>query len=47
MAAERWTPQHYPTAQFYHVATTAELPYHVCGAQQDDGTACVPSDGAP
>jgi len=39
-----WTPQHFPTAQFYHVVTTAEFPYHVCGAQQDDGTACVPSD---
>jgi len=39
-----WTLQHYPTAQFYHVTTTAEFPYHVCGAQQDDGTACVPSN---
>ena len=43
---ETWTLQHYPTAQFYHVVTTAEFPYHVCGAQQDDGTACVPSDRA-
>ena len=43
---ETWTLEHYPTAQFYHVATTAEFPYHVCGAQQDDGTACVPSDRA-
>jgi photosystem II stability/assembly factor-like uncharacterized protein len=41
-----WTAQRYPTGQFYHVATTAEFPYHVCGAQQDDGTACVPSDRA-
>jgi photosystem II stability/assembly factor-like uncharacterized protein len=39
-----WSPERYPTGQFYHVVTTAELPYHVCGAQQDDGTACVPSD---
>jgi photosystem II stability/assembly factor-like uncharacterized protein len=41
-----WTLQNYPTAQLYHVATTAEFPYHVCGAQQDDGTSCVPSDRA-
>jgi len=36
-----WTRQEYPTAQFYHVAATTDIPYHVCGAQQDDGTACV------
>ena len=41
-----WTQQDYPTAQLYHLATTAEFPYHVCGAQQDDGTSCVPSDRA-
>lgn len=41
-----WTLEHYPTAQFYHATTTAEFPYHVCGAQQDDGTACVPRDRA-
>jgi len=39
-----WTSHAYPTAQFYHVSTTSEFPYNVCGAQQDDGTACVPSD---
>ncbi|HTB14783.1 MAG TPA: hypothetical protein VK752_24590 [Bryobacteraceae bacterium] len=44
---ETWTLEQYPTGQFYHVATTAEFPYHVCGAQQDDGTACVSSDGNP
>ncbi len=38
-----WTHHEYPTAQFYHVATTKDIPYHVCGAQQDDGTACVVS----
>jgi len=38
-----WTREEYPTAQFYHVATTVDVPYHVCGAQQDDGTACVVS----
>ena len=38
-----WTAQHYPTAQFYGVAITGDLPYHVCGAQQDANTICVPS----
>ncbi|HEX7118872.1 MAG TPA: hypothetical protein VF212_08800 [Longimicrobiales bacterium] len=40
-----WTEQDYPTAQMYHVITTDHIPYHVCGAQQDNSTACVPSDG--
>jgi photosystem II stability/assembly factor-like uncharacterized protein len=40
---QTWTREEYPTAQFYHVATTLDMPYHVCGAQQDDGTACVVS----
>ncbi|HEV2273342.1 MAG TPA: hypothetical protein VGR96_04210 [Acidobacteriaceae bacterium] len=39
-----WTGQVYPTAQLYHVATTADIPYQVCGAQQDNSTVCVPSD---
>ena len=38
-----WTDQRYPTAQIYRVATTDEFPYHVCGAQQDNTTVCVPS----
>jgi hypothetical protein len=38
-----WTRQRYPTAQIYRVATTDEFPYHVCGAQQDNTTVCVPS----
>jgi len=42
---ESWTGQRYPTAQFYNVFTTAHVPYHVCGAQQDNSTACVPSTG--
>jgi photosystem II stability/assembly factor-like uncharacterized protein len=42
---ETWTDQDYPTAQFYNVFTTAHVPYHVCGAQQDNSTACVPSAG--
>jgi photosystem II stability/assembly factor-like uncharacterized protein len=44
-AGESWTDQEYPTAQFYNVFTTAHVPYHVCGAQQDNSTACVPSTG--
>jgi photosystem II stability/assembly factor-like uncharacterized protein len=42
---ESWTDQDYPTAQFYNVITTTHVPYHVCGAQQDNSTACVPSTG--
>jgi photosystem II stability/assembly factor-like uncharacterized protein len=44
-AGETWTVQTYPTAQLYHVIATNHVPYHVCGAQQDNSTACVPSDG--
>jgi photosystem II stability/assembly factor-like uncharacterized protein len=40
---ESWTDQDFPTAQFYHVATTKDFPYHVCGAQQDNSTACISS----
>jgi photosystem II stability/assembly factor-like uncharacterized protein len=32
-----------PTAQFYHAITDNEFPYHVYGAQQDTGSAAVPS----
>jgi photosystem II stability/assembly factor-like uncharacterized protein len=39
-----WTARDYPTGQFYHAVTTAHIPYHVCGAQQDSSTICVPSD---
>ncbi len=44
-AGESWTDQDFPTAQFYNVFTTAHVPYHVCGAQQDNSTACVSSTG--
>ncbi|MEP6990527.1 MAG: glycosyl hydrolase, partial [bacterium] len=37
-----WTAEDYPTEQFYHVATTAHIPYHVCGSQQDNSTLCTP-----
>ncbi len=39
----RWTDQEFPTAQFYHVITTAHIPFHVCGSQQDNSTLCLPS----
>jgi len=39
-----WTAQDIPTAQYYHVITTRHVPYHVCGAQQDGSTVCVPSN---
>ena len=38
----RWTAQDFPTEQFYHVATTKHIPYHVCGSQQDNSTLCTP-----
>ena len=38
-----WSNQNIPTAQFYHVITTGHVPFHVCGSQQDNSTACVPS----
>jgi photosystem II stability/assembly factor-like uncharacterized protein len=37
-----WTARDYPTAQYYHVISTAHVPYHVCGAQQDGSTVCLP-----
>jgi photosystem II stability/assembly factor-like uncharacterized protein len=43
--AETWTAENYPTAQLYHVATTSDVPYQVCGAQQDNTTVCVASKG--
>jgi photosystem II stability/assembly factor-like uncharacterized protein len=39
-----WTDQDFPTAQMYHVITTKHVPYHVCGAQQDNSTLCVASN---
>lgn len=38
-----WTDQDFPTAQFYHVTTTNDWPYMICGAQQDNSTLCGPS----
>ena len=42
-AQRTWSARDYPTGQFYHAISTAHVPYHVCGAQQDSSTACVPS----
>ena len=44
---QAWTAEDYPTPQFYHASTTRHLPYHVCGAQQDGSTVCVPTDPPP
>jgi photosystem II stability/assembly factor-like uncharacterized protein len=43
-AQRSWSGQGFPTEQFYHVITTRHVPYHVCGAQQDNSTLCVPSN---
>ena len=42
---QTWTGEEYATAQLYHVAVTKDIPYHVCGAQQDSSTICVSSQG--
>ncbi len=39
-----WTDQEFSTAQFYHGVTTAHIPWHICGSQQDNSTLCLPSD---
>ena len=44
---QTWSGQDYPTGQFYNVFTTRHVPYHVCGAQQDNSTACVGSQNNP
>ncbi len=42
---DSWTEQDYATSQFYHVTATSDVPYHVAGAQQDNSTLAMPSDG--
>lgn len=42
---QTWTDLDFPTAQFYHVMTTSDVPYHVAGAQQDNSTLAMPSLG--
>jgi hypothetical protein len=41
---QTWTDMRYSTAQIYRLATTADFPYHACGAQQDNSTVCVSSE---
>jgi hypothetical protein len=39
---QSWTPYYgLVNGQFYRVSTDYDFPYHVCGPQQDSGTACV------
>ncbi|WP_153796355.1 VPS10 domain-containing protein [Foetidibacter luteolus] len=40
-----WTDEDFPTAQLYHIFVTNDFPYHVAGAQQDNTTIAVPSEG--
>ncbi|HWK12727.1 MAG TPA: hypothetical protein VNR64_21895, partial [Vicinamibacterales bacterium] len=41
---ESWTPYYgLVNGQFYRVSTDYDFPYHVCGPQQDSGTACAAS----
>ena len=40
---QTWTPEYQASGQFYHVETTTNFPYRVCGAQQDRSTLCGPS----
>jgi photosystem II stability/assembly factor-like uncharacterized protein len=42
-----WTAENFSTAQLYHVETTKDIPYHICGTQQDQGSVCVRSDRFP
>lgn len=41
---QTWSGQGFPTGQFYNAFTTKHVPYHVCGSQQDNSTACVGSE---
>ncbi|HET6893925.1 MAG TPA: hypothetical protein VFH72_00915 [Candidatus Baltobacteraceae bacterium] len=43
-AGKTWSDEHnQPTGQFYHIAIDGQFPYHIYGAQQDDGSAEGPS----
>jgi len=43
---ETWsTWYNQPTSQMYHVNADNAFPYHVCGGQQESGSACVASRG--
>lgn len=39
-----WSPEHnQPTGQFYHISIDERFPYHIYGAQQDEGSTEGPS----
>lgn len=40
-----WTAQDFSTAQMYHATTTNDVPYLICGSQQDGSGSCVPVNG--
>ncbi|MDP5055119.1 MAG: glycosyl hydrolase [Congregibacter sp.] len=42
---DSWTDQDFATSQLYHIMVTSDFPYHVCGAQQDNSTMCIPNEG--
>lgn len=42
---ETWTDEDFPTAQLYHITATNDFPYFIAGAQQDNSTVAVPSEG--
>lgn len=42
---QTWTAQDYSTAQMYHATTTNDVPYLICGSQQDGSGSCVPANG--
>lgn len=42
-----WSGQGFPTGQFYNAFTTNHVPYHICGSQQDNSTACIASQANP
>jgi photosystem II stability/assembly factor-like uncharacterized protein len=44
-SGKAWTDEDFPTAQLYHITVTNDFPYHVAGAQQDNTTIAVPSEG--
>ncbi len=44
-SGKTWTDEDYPTAQLYHVTVTNDFPYHIAGAQQDNSTVAMASEG--
>jgi hypothetical protein len=42
-AAQTWSQQLQPTAQFYRVVTDNDFPYNIYGAQQENSTVRIAS----